>query len=619
MDNDFRVGPWLVQPSLNTISQNGTSTRVEPKVMEVLVCLSHHAGKPVSKEELLETVWRDTFVSDDVLKRSVSELRRIFADDARESRIIETIPKRGYRLVAPVQPVNGQTPTKTDLGLSEIGPPALRTKHRKWKISLGAIASVALVCGTLFALHIAGIRDRLFRKDAPLMHSIAVLPLQNLSGDASQEYFADGMTEELITELSQISALKVISRTSIMRYKGSNKSLPEIARELGVDGIVEGSVLRSGDQVRITAQLIYAPQDTNVWAETYDRDLSNVLALQREIATAIAGTVKVKATLQEKKHLNKARQVNVKALDAYLQGEHHLNRYGRGFGDQEGRQAISYFQQAIEAEPRFAKAYVEMANAYEGLMLPAKQRWPLERVAAEKAVALDPDLAEAHFTMGRVELFYEWDFPAADREFKRAIELNPNKAEAHGWYALYLSSVGRRNEGRAEAKLAQQLDPVHFLECAYDQPGDEDRGINLLQDYIELNPADGYAHIDLAELYARKGMQEQHVRELQKTAALFGFPRFASDIAHAYAASGYRNALRTWALGLDHLKVNRPVWVAGAYARAGDRGLALDWLERAYREHDDDMVELNVDPAWDSLRSDPRFKDLLKRVGLPAS
>jgi len=619
VDKDFRVGAWLVQPSLNTISQNGTSTRVEPKVMEVLVCLSHRAGKPVSKEELLETVWRDTFVSDDVLKRCVSELRRVFEDDARESRIIETIPKRGYRLVAPVQPVNGQAPTKTDLRPSEIGRRALGTKPSKWKIGLGAAASVALVCGILFGLNISGVRDRLFRKNVPLMHSIAVLPLQNLSGDPSQEYFADGMTEELITELSRISGLKVISRTSIMRYKGSSKSLPEIARELGVDGIVEGSVLRSGNQARITAQLIYAPQDTNVWAETYDRDLSNVLALQSEIATTIAGTVKVKATLAEKEHLNNARQVNVEALDAYLRGEHHLNRYGRGFGDEEDKQAISYFQQAIAAEPSFAKAYVEMANAYEGLMLPVKQRWPMERVAAEKAVSLDPDLAEAHFTMGHVKFFYEWDFPAAGREFKRAIELDPNNAEAHGWYALYLSSVGRRNEGRAEARLAQQLDPVHYLECAYDQPGDEDRGINLLQNYIELNPEDGHAHMNLAELYARKGMQEQHISELQKTAVFFGFRRFARDIAQAYATSGYRTALRAWALGLDRLKVNRPVMVAEAYARAGNRGLALDWLERAYREHDDDMVELNADPAWDSLRADPRFEDLVRHVGLPQS
>jgi tetratricopeptide (TPR) repeat protein len=306
-------------------------------------------------------------------------------------------------------------------------------------------------------------------------------------------------------------------------------------------------------------------------------------------------------------------------LDAYLQGEYHLNRYGRGFGEEEDKAAISYFQKAVATEPGFAQAYVGMANAYEGLMLPASRRWPMERAAAEEAVALDPNLAEAHFTIARVALFSEWDLPAAGREFERAIELNPNNAEAHGWFACYLSSVGRRDEARTEARLAQQLDPVHYTHCAYNQPGDEDRGIDVLRNYLELNPADGYAHMALADLYARKVMQKEHIGELQETALLFGFPEFATQIAWAYSASGYQGALRAWAEGLDHNGVNRPVMIAETYSRLGDKDQAIRWLERAYSEHDDDMVGLNRDGVWDPLRSDPRFKDLVRRVGLPIS
>src|SRR5215469_4176596 len=256
--------------------------------MEVLVCLSHHAGKPVSKEELLETVWRNTFVSDDVLKRSVSELRRVFEDDARESRIIETIPKRGYRLLATVGPVNVHLQEAADPKVGGSGPGQRSTSSQKWKIALSAVAIVVLVCVLLLAFNLAGLGDRLFGRNTQVINSLAVLPLQNLSGDPAQDYFADGMTEELITELSRLSSLRVISRTSIMRYKNANKPLPEIARDLGVEGIIAGSVLRSGDQVRITAQLIYAPEDKNIWAQSYERDVKDVLALQSAVAGSIA-------------------------------------------------------------------------------------------------------------------------------------------------------------------------------------------------------------------------------------------------------------------------------------------------------------------------------------------
>src|SRR5216683_2861352 len=315
VNDDFRVGSWLVQPSLNNISQNGTSNRVEPKVMEVLVCLAEHAGEAVPKEKLLQTVWPDTFVSDDVLKRSVSELRRVFGDDAHESRVIETIPKRGYRLVAAVKPVNGHLPGKAP---------------RKLWIALFAIVGGLLFFGVLIGLNVAGLRDRIsLPSAAPSIHSLAVLPLASLSSDPAQEYFTDGVTDALITDLAQISALRVVSRTTVMHYKQTDKPLPQIARELNVDGIVEGTVQRSGDRVRITAQLIYGPGDQHLWAHSFERDVKDMLALQSALASEIANEIQVKITPDEQMRLRSARPVNPKALDAYVEARFHLDQAGK--------------------------------------------------------------------------------------------------------------------------------------------------------------------------------------------------------------------------------------------------------------------------------------------------
>src|SRR6266550_698529 len=355
---DFRVGPWLVRPSLNSISQNGTSDRVERKVMEVLVCLAEHAGEAVAKEKLLQTVWPDTFVSDDVLKRSISELRRVFGDDARESRIIETIPKRGYRLVAAVKPGNGHLAADFEK-VQTLKTEAHQTRPatRKWRVGLIGLGMVVFICGLVVAANVGGIRDRLLGRSAlPRIRSLAVLPLQNLSGDPSQDYFADGMTEELITQLSRLSSLRVISRTSVMRYKNASRPLPEIARELGVEGIIEGSVLRSADRVRITAQLIYAPQDKNIWAQSYERDLHDVLTLQSTVASTIADAIRVQMTPTEQAQLKVSRPVNLAAHEAYLQGQYHLQkaadaqfRKGKGtLNATEARRAEEYFRLAIQ-------------------------------------------------------------------------------------------------------------------------------------------------------------------------------------------------------------------------------------------------------------------------------
>ena len=361
MNGDLRVGTWLVQPGLNTISQNGTSRQLEPKVMEVLVCLAHHPGETLPKEQLLKTVWPDTFVTDDVLVRSISELRRAFEDDARESKFIQTIPKRGYRLVAPVVTVNANAGLASGISKTadQVKQPTFATRGLRIRVVIGITAAIALLA--ILVLIPADVRRKLAgESEVPQIRSIAVLPLDNLSGDPAQEYFADGMTEELITDLSQISALRVASHRSVLRYKKSDKTVPEIARELNVDAVIEGSVQRTGDRVRITAQLIYAPQDKNIFAKSYERDFGDALALQATVAATVADEIRVKMTGQEKARLKSPGPVNPKALNDYLEGKYHdtqtfintlKNQPGTTSVEDEYAKAVARLERAIQEDP----------------------------------------------------------------------------------------------------------------------------------------------------------------------------------------------------------------------------------------------------------------------------
>ncbi|HTT23873.1 MAG TPA: winged helix-turn-helix domain-containing protein [Candidatus Sulfotelmatobacter sp.] len=630
MDNDFRVGPWLVQPSLNTISQNGTSTRVEPKVMEVLVCLSHHAGKPVSKEELLETVWPDTFVSDDVLKRSVSELRRVFEDDARESRIIETIPKRGYRLLEAVQPVNGSLPKTADPQPAESSLPSSRQSVRTWRIAVTAFTIIALVCGGLFALNPAGLRDRLLGRNTLVMNSLAVLPLQNLSGDPSQDYFANGMTEELITELSRLSSLRVISRTSVMRYKNANKPLPEIARELGVEGIVAGSVLRSGDQVRITAQLIYAPQDKNIWAQSYERDVKDVLALQSAVASSIAKEIRVQMTPGEQAQISSSRSVNLQAHEAYFQGRYHLQQAQNALfkkdkgkvNEEEAERSVNYFQQAVQADPSYAPSYVGVWDAWSASQLAPRDYAPRARPIILKALQLDDTLASAHDAMASIWQT-DWNWHNSEKEFQRAIQLEPSSADFHSHYSRLLFELGRAQEGMKEAETTQALDPKNErMADSYYLSREFDRAIELYQSRAQMMPSDFSPHFVLSDIYALTGRQQDAIVEVQKMLTILEYQKLAASIGIVYKTSGYQQALRFYAKQLEEIYSHAtyiPTWyIASIYGFSGDKDQAFAWLEKAYKVKDS-VDSLASDPQWDPLRADPRFEDLLRRIGLPKS
>jgi TolB-like protein/DNA-binding winged helix-turn-helix (wHTH) protein/thioredoxin-like negative regulator of GroEL len=636
VDGDFRVGPWLVKPSLNSISRNGTTVHLEPKVMEVLVCLAEHPGEPLSKEKLLQSVWADTFVSDDVLIRSISELRRVFEDDAHESRFIQTIPKRGYRLVAPVVPVNGTSGDHS--AASWAGEPAhggVRWGGRTGRIGGLAVVGVVLLCGLLFALNAGGLRDRMLGKnDVPVIRSLAVLPLKNLSNDPAQKYFAYGMAEELIADLSQISTLKVTSHTSALRYENTDKPVPQIARELHVDAVVEGAVQRSGDRVHITAQLIYAPNDTHVWARTYDREVRDVLALQSDVAKEIANEIQLKMTPVEVAHLTRPRAVNPKALDVYWKGQYHLSvadniskaKGQEKLSEDEFHQALASFQQAIELDPNYAPAYLGYSDAISESAYDVDPHTNLlasGRSALMKALELDDSLAKAHWALAERYFYEDWNWAAAEKEYKRALELEPNSAEAHYRYANYLDAMGRLEEGLKEHGLQLQLDSD--LSDAFESP------LTPLELQIErtrkrkVMATRGSVVNEqswrLGVLLAHAGRYEEATDEWRTLMTRNEWTDIAEAIRRGYVTAGFHGALREWAKGLESAAKHRdipPIMLVYIYGTLGENNRAFAWLEKAYEEREGSLPSgLKVDLAFDPIRSDPRFAEMVHRVGLP--
>jgi TolB-like protein/DNA-binding winged helix-turn-helix (wHTH) protein/Tfp pilus assembly protein PilF len=646
----LKFGDFELDVAGYELRRSGRAVKLERIPMELLLLLVDRRGQLVTRDEILEKLWgKDTFLdADNSINTAISKIRVVLKDDPENPAFIKTVSGKGYRFIAsipslpdgkdalgsPLDGVSGASEsTVAEESALEFESKASSRPRRLWL----APATASLVLAV--ALAAWSWRDSLKRivslSPSPVIHSLAVLPLENLTGDASQEYFADSMTDALITDLAQIGALRVISRTSIMRYKGMRKPLPEIARELGVDGIVEGTVVRSAGRIRITSQLIYAPSDQHLWARSYESDQRDIVTLQGEVAQAIAGQVRAALTPEERSHLTRRPTDSPEAYQLYLQGRYSWNqRTPRGV-----KKSIDFFQRAVEKDPNFALAYAGLADAYNfsnilGVLAP-KESSPQAEAAAVKALELDPQLAEAHTALGLVRSHYHFDFLGAQREFLKAFGLNPNYANAHLFYAgAYLTPMGRHEEAIAEMKKALEVDPLslplnNMMGETYLWAGDYQKALRQFQRTIDLEPTFPLAHFFYAGLLTEMGRYEEAIKETQTGELLLGTSpeaagALAAEFQKALQAGGPK---RYWQKNLEiTLKEYKQagtgyfpaIGVAGAYARVGDKENAFKWLDKSFEDREgQDITLIRWLPDFKSLHADPKFAGLLRRMGLP--
>jgi TolB-like protein/DNA-binding winged helix-turn-helix (wHTH) protein/Tfp pilus assembly protein PilF len=563
-----RFGAYEVDLRAGELRKNGLRIRLSEQPFQVLAVLLEHPGDVVTREELQKRLWTDgTFVDfEQGLNAAMKRLREALGDSPENPRLIETLARRGYRFIGSLAPRPGR------------------------------------------------------------IHSLAVLPLENLSGDPEQEYFAEGITEALITTLAKIGALRVVSRTSVMRYKKTHKTVPQIAGELDVDAIVEGTVQRSGDRVRISAQLLDAASDTHLWAESYDRDLREVLALQTEVARAVANEIHVKLTPVDQARFAEARTVDPEAYEAYLKGLYNWNKRNK-----EGlEKGIHWFQQAIARDPTYAVAHLGLADClsvlgWGGFVAPERGCGRAKNLLLQ-ALELDRSSGEAHASLAFATMLYDYDFTTAEREFERSIELCPRYATAHQWYGLYLALMGRFEEGYSELLRAVRLDPhslmirvtlgfVYWCWRRYDQAIDQfERALEIDPDFLWARCNMGYTYADQSK-YDRAIAAGRRAVELAQAA-----PSIVALLGYDYAVAGHLAEARKTIEQLRETSKQQYVTsyvVARIYAALGEADEALHWLESAYQERAAWMVVLKIDPPFDYLRSDVRFKDLLGRMNFP--
>jgi TolB-like protein/DNA-binding winged helix-turn-helix (wHTH) protein/tetratricopeptide (TPR) repeat protein len=646
----IRFATFAVDLQTRELRKGGLKLKLHGQPFEVLAMLLEKPGEVVGREQLRERLWpTDTFVDfDHGVNTAINRLREALGDSADNPRFIETLPRRGYRFIASVEP--GASVAQVAVPVSAAVPETpiaagtqARGASHKWKHFAWILAATVLV-GLLVAANVGDFRHRLFGGPPRTpVQSIAVLPLVNLSNDVNQDYFADGMTEALTTDLGKISALRVISRTSVMQYKGTKKTLPEIARELQVDALVEGTVLRSGNQMRITANLVQASPERHLWAESYDSEVMDILAVQTQVAQSVAREIQVKLTPAEQKLLSNARPVNPAAHDDYLKGRYLCDQDTREGLDK----GVPYFQRAIQEAPDDPLGYAGLADCYSLLAYggdlfandPKGNSFLLKaRDAALKALQLDPNGAEAHTSLGKVRMILEWDWAGAEAEFKQAIELNPSYAAAHMWYAHYLVAVGRYDEAVLEAKRSLELDPFSqftrdYAEWACYLARRYDLAIHLSRKSVELTPQSPWAHFDLAQAYEGKGQSDEAIQEYLMAEASFGMSQERlAELRKAYqkfGAKGYwRKSLELCEQeirqsrksaspsGFGFCEYMTHIEAAAIQVRLGHHDAAFPYLEQAYTNHDAYIVYLNANQVWDPIRSDPRFLDLTRRIGL---
>ena len=615
-------GPFCFDLTERVLRRDGEVVPLTPKSADMLALLTENVGHVLEKEEMLKQLWPDTFVEEGSLSKNAFLLRKALGDE--DGQYIETVARRGYRFVAQVKERTepGESRAEETKGSPVLIEPSMSIRNRRSR------AIVLWIAAAIAALAVAGAavswRNKLAPRAAPQqIRSIAVLPLRNLSRDPEQEFFSDGTTEALISSLAQIHALKVISRTSVMRYKGTTKPVPEIGRELGVDAVVEGSVQRAGDHVRITAQLIQASTDTHLWANEYERDLADVLKLEAEVARAIAQEIRIQVTSQEHDRMAGTRRVNPAAQEAYLLGRYHRWK----LNEQDLQQGIDYFEQAIKLQPDFAAAYAGLATAWhERGVWGAKRFREVEepsRTAALKALELDPNLSEAHTALAEALSSYDWNWSAAEKEHQRALYLDPNNLDARVYYAVFLMALGRHQEAIAQIERAAVLDPlssdvqstfgrVLFRARKYDE------AVPHFLRAIELDTQNYGAYTRLAEVYEQTGKLQEALALVEQSLRIRGADLTKSAaLARIYALVGRRTEVSR-AIEQVSKPGSKPTGqdVALIYFALGDRDQGFQWLTRAFDQREL-VVYVRADPRFDSVRSDPRFEALVRRLGMP--
>ncbi len=636
-----RFGVFEADLSAGELRKHGLKIKLQDQPFQILALLLQRPGELLTREELREKLWPgDTFVDfDHGLNNAMNRLREALGDAADTPRYIETLPRRGYRFIAqvdnaapsgisapaipasPTEPALAPTGEKAAQHAALIG--SRRLLARFWLPS----SALALGLAALLLVNPGRLRQRLLGGTAPArIRSIAVLPLENLTGDSSQEYFVDGMTDALTTELAQIGALRVISRTSAMQYKGTKRTLPQIAKELNVDAVVEGTVARYGNRVRLNAQLVYAPVERHLWAKPYERDAGDIFTLQSELARDVVREIAVKLTPQEAGRLARPRPVNAEAYDSYLKGLYYWHLQS----PPSFREALRFLQQAIEKDPNYAPAYVGLSGCYRRLAFagpaPPAENIALAERAARKALELDDTLAEAHTTLASNMFRFHYDWLGSEKESKRALELDPNSPEVHKEYGVFLRCFGHYEEAIAESRRAWELDPLSAdgrvgFGLAYLIARRYDQAIHQFQEALAMDPQRTEAHFQLGQAYQFSGDLHRAIQELEKAVAASQRNNHfhVAALGNAYASAGRRadaEKLLTELVRRSAREYVTPYNMAVIAVGLGRNREALDWLERAYGDRSFPLVTINSWPWFDPLRSDPRFQSLVRRIGL---
>ena len=615
--------------------------RLPAKAFEILLVLLEAKGRLVEKDELMQRVWPDTVVEENNLTVNISALRRSLTESPGEHRYVVTVPGRGYQFVAEVRQLGGEGSRESEqepsIQVAEIsavaqsngaasqtdslsrakyiGGEITRRKQRVLLLLVPVLAVAIVVSYIAYSRHLAG-------ASKPGTISIAVLPFANETGDANAEYLSDGFSESLTNSLSQLPGIKVAARSSVFKYKGKDSDLQEVAKALGVEAILTGKVTQRGENLAISVELMDASDKTQIWGEKYDRKMSDLLEIQREIAREIVEKLKLKVPSEA----NQPAKHYTDSNDAYQ-----LYLKGRFYWDKRTAEAlqksIEYFNQAIDKDPRFALAYAGLADSYvvPANRLPPREAMPKAKAAAIRALELDETLAEAHVALGRVFASYDWDWTSAEKQYKRAIELNPGYATAHQWYGGYLSVVGHSNEAIAERKRAMELEPLSLiinfeLGLSYYHARDYDRALEQFQKTLELDQNFPAAHNFLPAVYEQKGMYKEAIAEFKQSISLTGSSESKAGLGHVYAITGRKSEAGIvlgelkQTFGKEYLPASN---IALIYAGLDDKDQAFAWLSKAYEQRAFQLQWINVDPRWDNLRSDPRFQEMLRRMGLP--